>query len=488
MSMKKISTIFVIAILAVLPTCAFAQAWGVPLYVAGHQVTGQQNLVTVTGEGIEGTVTYNYTTKELTLDNATITVNGNGVKGIENGDTWEDAIEGLRIIVKGVCKIKAEGGKDIYKNHGLMSRSSLIIDIDYESHLEIKSDGYGISILGEDSEITGKQFSYLSVSSQSIGISIYGDITANCMIMVDVPTGSSAFKCYGAFNCADNYGDITGASEFNTDKFTFINTSDGEIANTLNLGKNYEISIAGNPLNEYILALMHYIGSDVVTYDEDAKLLTIDSDDVSTSGDNVPLIENRGVDGLTIKFTSADCKMSYNYSVFRIHANTTIEGDYKNLTLDAPGFECFYVLDGATLTLRNLYVYGTGDWGIGGPNGPSNESLIIRNCYLDFDCVYGAICDFKKIDLGNCKITEPLDGRIDIAGNFDNYGIVGGDGKWAKHVIIDIDDESGVKAPVSSNAKVDKVFSVSGAEQQKLTRGLNILRMDDGTVHKVLKK
>ena len=107
---------------------------------------------------------------------------------------------------------------------------------------------------------------------------------------------------------------------------------------------------------------------------------------------------------------------------------------------------------------------------------------------MDFDCVYGAICDFKTIDLGNCKITEPSDGRIDIAGNFDNYGIVGGDGKWTKHVVIDIDDESGVKAPVSNNAKVSKVYNVSGVQQQKLTRGLNIIRMDNGTVRKVLKK
>lgn len=486
--MKQISTFFVTALLAVLPTCAFAQAWGIPLYVAGQQVSGQENLVTITGEGIEGIVTYNYTKKELTLDNATITVKGNGVKGIENGDYYDDAIEGLKIIVKGDCEIKTEGGKDNIQNYGLMSRSSLTIDIDYDSFLDIESDGNGISFLGENLEITGKQFSYLYVNAKNTGITTLGDITANCMIMIDVPTGSSALKCFGAFKCADNYGDMFGLSEFNTEKFTFINNSDGKNANELYLGKNYEIYIAGTPLNEYSLVLVHYYGGDEATYDDDAKLLTINFDTYPPSEDNVPFIENKGEDGLTIKFTAAEFKLPYNYTNFRILANTTIEGENNYLTLDAPNSECFYVLDGATLTLRNLNVFGTGDWGIGGPNASSKETLIIRNSYLDFDCEQAAICDFKTIDLGNCKITEPSDGRIDIAGNYDNLAIVGGDGKWAKHVVIDIDEESGLKAPVSNNAKVSKVYNVSGAEQQKLTRGLNILRMDDGTVRKVLKK
>lgn len=493
--MKKISTIFVTALLAVLPTCAFAQAWGEPLYVAGHQVTGQKNIVSVTGEGIEGTVTYNYTKKELTLDNATITVNGKGVVGIENGDDLETVIEGLKIIVKGECEIKAEGSDDDNtKNHGLMSRSSLTIDIDYDSHLDIESDGYGISFVGENLEITGKQFSYLSVDAENNGILTLGDITAKCMILIDVPTEKTALTCYGEFKCAENYGDIIGSSEFSTEKYTFVNNSDGKNANVLYLGKYYEIYIGGTQLNEFAFLLEHKMSvfseeeEESVTYDDEAKLLTINAENYSSSGDDEPFIENRGEDGLTIKFTAADFKLSYNYSVFRIHANTTIEGEFNYLTLDAPGFECFYVLDGATLTLRNLNVIGTGDWGIGGPNKPSKETLIIRNCYLDFDCVYGAICDFKKIDLGNCKITEPSDGRIDIAGNYENYAIVGGDGNWAKHVVIDIDDESDVNAPVSNNAKVSKVYNVSGVQQQKLTRGLNILRMDNGTVRKVLKK
>lgn len=482
--MKKISTLFIIAIMAVLPNSAMAQAWADPVVVAGHIVQGEHAIVSVTGSGIEGSITYDYNKKELVLDNATITFEGDGVYGIANG------VDGLKLIVKGYCTVNVTGGADTnLSNCGIYSESNLSIQIDPESYLSIDSNGWGILALDKtDLNITGGQYSYLSIDSNVMGLVAMGTFSADCLVIA----GGDMGGYFGPDPVNENYGEQLGIAEFDEASKTFVG-EDGKAASLVYLGSKLGLYISGEQMTDFGLLIIHLLGDEELSYDKDTKTLTINKEEISYDEADkdkykeTPVIENRSIDGLTIQFTAADVKMEHDNSIFRIRANTTIEGDYNYLNVKANGeAECFYVLNGATLTLSNVNIIGEGGWGIVGPNGVSKETLKINNSYIQLDTKRAGVCDFMKIDLGNCKIEEPSDGSIDKAGYSNNLAIVDGSGEWAKYVVISIDDA--VENLNRGDAKVNKIYDVSGAEKQKLSRGLNILRMDDGTVRKVLKK
>ena len=67
-------------VMALMPTVAFAEPTSYNLWVGGVEVTSD-NASNITGEGITGTVTYDDSTKTLTLDN----VNIDSVYSFENG-------------------------------------------------------------------------------------------------------------------------------------------------------------------------------------------------------------------------------------------------------------------------------------------------------------------------------------------------------------------------------------------------------------------
>ena len=58
-------------VMALMPTVAFAETTSYNLWVGGVEVTSD-NASNITGEGITGTVTYDDSTKTLTLDNVNI--------------------------------------------------------------------------------------------------------------------------------------------------------------------------------------------------------------------------------------------------------------------------------------------------------------------------------------------------------------------------------------------------------------------------------
>ena len=73
-------------VMALMPTVAFAEPTSYNLWVGGVEVTSD-NASNITGEGITGTVTYDDSTKTLTLDN----VNIDSVYSFENSAGTTDS-------------------------------------------------------------------------------------------------------------------------------------------------------------------------------------------------------------------------------------------------------------------------------------------------------------------------------------------------------------------------------------------------------------
>ena len=118
-------------VMALMPTVAFAEPTSYNLWVGGVEVTSD-NASNITGEGITGTVTYDDSTKTLTLNN----VNIDSVYSFENGVGKDSAGIYVSIDFDGDVTIKLVGENTItgkltdpeISGYGFFSTTNLIFD------------------------------------------------------------------------------------------------------------------------------------------------------------------------------------------------------------------------------------------------------------------------------------------------------------------------------------------------------------------------
>ena len=119
-------------VMALMPTVAFAEPTSYNLWVGGVEVTSD-NASNITGEGITGTVTYDDSTKTLTLDN----VNIDSVYSFTNGVGTDSAGIYVRFDFDGDLTIKLVGENTItgkltdpeeISGYGFFSTTNLIFD------------------------------------------------------------------------------------------------------------------------------------------------------------------------------------------------------------------------------------------------------------------------------------------------------------------------------------------------------------------------
>jgi len=59
---------------------------------------------------------------------------------------------------------------------------------------------------------------------------------------------------------------------------------------------------------------------------------------------------------------------------------------------------------------------------------------------------------------------------------------------WFANIVALTEEETGLSAIDNGELKIDKVYDFSGRKLSKMQRGINIIRMKDGTTKKVLVK
>ena len=105
-----------------------SELWAYDLWVAGVQVT-ESNASNIKGDGISGTVTYDNSTKTLTLNGF---IKGNETAGIKS------FISGLKIVVHGSCSISTTIAHGIYCAKGTTIKSDNFSTL----NINAKTDGY----------------------------------------------------------------------------------------------------------------------------------------------------------------------------------------------------------------------------------------------------------------------------------------------------------------------------------------------------------
>lgn len=133
------------------------------------------------------------------------------------------------------------------------------------------------------------------------------------------------------------------------------------------------------------------------SYDPATKTLTLDN--LYASDQNVPVIHNMGIDGLTIK-CKGDITMYQDGGVL-LEANTTIEGSEA----DPSSFTYLHIGKGTKVTVANFLkltvsLYGTAVSGVTGTDG---ETLVIKNSNF---ATYGKIEKLAAFETDECDIGD----------------------------------------------------------------------------------
>lgn len=201
------------------------------------------------------------------------------------------------------------------------------------------------------------------------------------------------------------------------------------------------------------------LGDGVCSYDAETKTLTI-SGNLDTA-DGGAGIQNNAIDGLTIH-VATDSEVS---GVLNLFANTTITGEGK-LTVNAPTGLCAIYITSNTLTIENMTLEASGDWGIAGD--PVEENLIVRNSNIHATGVEGAICDFIGITLEDCSITLPEGGFVSEGNIINSEGVV------ATEVIIVADLVDAIDGLAADRRASDARYNLSGQRVGRDYRGIVI--------------
>ena len=146
---------------------------------------------------------------------------------------------------------------------------------------------------------------------------------------------------------------------------------------------------------------------------------------------NKRVIYNYGVDNFTIcvKGNSTLTCTGSGKDAIVLHPDTTITGSGKLTVHAASGCGIYASSYDTTLTVENVTLVASGEWGIAGLSGSNGTALRIRHANVTASGGSGAICDFGGgVTIRNGKIVVPQGGRISSDGRsiVDSAGAVSG--------------------------------------------------------------
>jgi len=456
------------------------------VYVMGTRLSNL-NSATFATDGLEaGTITYNKTTKKLTLDNVTLTK--------PEGDT----------------------------NFVIETLSAT--DIELIGDNNITSDGTGLALEG-NTTISGKNLNVTSTSNKGIGMWSGGTLTIDCGTLY------AKGKNYGYFTNDDEGKLVLKKNAAYTSDYTFEGSETAAIGRTADLTLNdmdfytdgyygeagcyfdadakavlvnggakakkvniyklnpedrYGIFVGGTEVtncnhwgvgSKYITAG----GGEAVTYDNTSKTLTLNGATIDVGSEDINPIYNISCDNLVVNVTGENTlNTNSGFTSFNIRKNTTIQGSGKlHLTGNRGGI---YAYSNSEIRLNDVDI--DMDYNLDGDeNCKLYVNLTTAGKRISVD---GYVTNWNTIYLQNdTQILEPEGAKLS-----DDYTkVVTAAGGAAKGVVFADKDATGIMGiEMDQNAEVESIFDAQGRQVDELQQGVNIIRMSDGTTRKVIKK
>ena len=378
---------------------AFAMAqetYGIKL--AGEDVTSNNcdNLTEISG--VNGTVYFDPNTRTLTLDNATIETEGNNAILNETckdlvikliGTNTIDVKEKAAIVLQEKTTIMGASGS---KFTVLCNKAAVLFD---SCPLEISScwlKAYG------KYGITG----YANNAEEMLTI-------RNSYVEAMGPEGSicdlAGVKLEGCFFYKPYYASYDASTRS-------VAVGGSTVTETIEIEPDtYGIMIAGSKsvtsLNCNDLSILEGVEGKV-SYNDETKTLTMKDATIKTSfGRGYGIWSNQkdlkievfGNNSITM---TDDC--------IRIPYGATICGTG---TLSLKSTDYCGIIYGSSLTVEGVKLYTEGHLGITGYYGTNEETLTVRNAYVEATGNYGSICNLLDLVLDGCSIIQPEDAAFD---------------------------------------------------------------------------
>ena len=337
--------------------------------------------------------------------------------------------------------------------------------------LDIVSDGYGINGVNGDEDVKLARRSYntqYNLQGQN------GPLKAGTLTLDQMDFDASATAgCY--FDNKKIYQN--GSSNTVTTNVRFSPVSE-----------TYGITIAGTPITNCnrMGVGSKYItkgGTTAVTFDGSKTLTLTDATINYGDDDKVCGIKNSNVDGLTIKLvgtnviTNSQNGYNSNNLPINIEANTTITGNGSLAVESLP----VMTANNANLTFKDAKSV-TFASSLRSTNNASNSILTVDNSNVT---VNSSVWLFKNVTWPNGKLLTPVNGYYDTTERY----FYDANGNKAQKVVFGDKNATAIDAvEFDNNAEVKTIYDAAGRETNTAKRGLNIIRMSDGTVRKVMVK
>lgn len=368
--------------------------------VAGVDVTSDNYLDLTEINGVSGKVYFDPNTRTLTLDNATIEVDG--CNAILN-----ESCKYLVIELLGTNTINVTNSAGIY------TRESTVILGNSGSTLTLKNDRCAVLFEGSPLEIVN---CWLEVEGDW-GISANDNVAEevltirNSHVEATGPTGSICD--IAGLELEGCYIDIPFKAAYNADTKSVAVNGETVTSKVVIEPNSYGLYIADKPvttLNYKDLTSIYGV-SGSASYDPNTKTLTLDNATIDRNSTDGTGIVNKTVSDFTVKLIGNNT-VTADLASMVLNQTSTITGD-GSLHLTSKRF-CGLDMESASVTIDNTSLFVKGGYGIAGYIGAKSEVLTVRNSYVEAEGTgSGSISLISDLILDNCAITQPVGAEFD---------------------------------------------------------------------------
>lgn len=369
--------------------------------IAGEDITSY-NLYDLTEiSGVSGKVSFDPNTRTLTLDNATIEIDGSNA--VLN-ETCKDLV--IELLGTNTINVTNSAGIYLCEPTTIMGGSG--------SKLSINNPGR-CALLFEDSPLEIVNC-WLEAEGEW-GISANDNVAEevltirNSHVEATGPTGSicdiAGLKLEGC------HIDIPSKAAYDADIKSVAVNGDTVTSKVVIEPDSYGIYIADKPvttLNYKDLTSIYGV-SGKASYDPDTKTLTLDNATIDRNSTDGTGIVNKTVSDFTVKLIGNNT-VTADLASMVLNQTSTITGD-GSLHLTSKRF-CGLDMESASVTIDNTSLFVKGGYGIAGFIGAKSEVLTVRNSYVEAEgSGSGSISLISDLILDNCAITQPVGAEFD---------------------------------------------------------------------------
>lgn len=368
--------------------------------VGGVDVTSDNYLDLTEINGVSGKVYFDPNTRTLTLDNATIEVDG--CNAILN-----ETCRNLVIELLGTNTINVTNSAGIYtcESTAILGGSG--------SRLTIKNDRCAVLFEGSPLEIVN---CWLEAEGEW-GISANDNVAEevltirNSHVEATGPTGSICD--IAGLELDGCYIDIPFKAAYDADSLAVAVNGKTVTSKVVIEPNSYGLYIADKPvttLNYKDLTSIYGV-SGSASYDPDTKTLTLDNATIERNSTDGTGIANKTVSDFTVKLIGNNT-VTADLASMVLNQTSTITGD-GSLHLTSKRF-CGLDMESAAVTIDNTSLFVKGGYGIAGYIGAKSEVLTVRNSYVEAEGTgSGSISLISDLILDNCAITQPVGAEFD---------------------------------------------------------------------------